>query len=113
MQAYTLAYVQIADRIQPPQVDLLFTRPERVVFRIVNTSKTLARDIWYQLAFIDLDVSDPAGLPLDLEIKGRKFDYASPKGALGPWALVELSPHAAKIGKGHHLFGWASVRCSE
>lgn len=107
------AYVQISDRLQPPEVGLLFSRPERVVFRIVNTSKTLARDIWYQLAFMDLDALDRDGLPLDLEIKGRHFDYASPKESLGPWSLIELSPHATKISNGHRLFGWASVKCSE
>lgn len=107
------AYVQIADRLQPPEVGLLFSRPERVVFRVINASKTLAREIWYQLTFLDLDASDADGLPLDLEIKSRPFDYVGPRGSLGPYALVDLSPHAAKINKGHRLFGWASVRCSE
>ena len=81
------AYVQIADRLQPPEVSLLFSRPERVVFRVVNTSRTLAREIWYQLTFLDFDASDADGLPLDLEIKSRPFDYVGPKGSLGPWAL--------------------------
>ena len=86
------------------------------VFWVFNPSGVVARQPKYQLNLWNLTVPDPypkSDVPrLNLRIPVKLMqDYILPGKGLGPWRIVNLSPNEREVGRGHVLFGTASVQC--
>lgn len=106
-----VAYVQIEDHLNPPDVTFVFDNPEGPRFRIENPSSKLAREASYQLLLFNLSIAGERGRYLNLEIPAASVGYIRPGRALGPWTIRSVAHQGASIEKGHHLFGYAQVQC--
>jgi len=107
-----LAYSQLKSSLLKPDIAFVLEVPERPQFKLVNLSTVVLREPKYQLAFFDLDDQGPDGAR-SLEIPVKILDSIAPRGGLGGWRILELSPRASAVPSGHIVFGWAYVQCLE
>ena len=107
-----LAYSQLQASLVKPDLALVVEIPQRPQFKLVNLSAVVLREPKYQLAFFDLDDQGPDGAT-SLEIPVKILDWIAPRGGLGGWRILELSPRASAVPSGHIVFGWAYVQCPE
>lgn len=106
-----LAFVQIEDHLNAPDVVLVFTTPEDPRFRVRNPSSKLAREASYELRLFNLSATGKHGSRLDLGIPATSVGYIRPGGARGPWTIRSVARQGAIIERGHHLFGYGQVLC--
>ena len=106
-----VAFMQIRDHLDPPDLVLVFASPEGPRFWVQNPSSKLAPEAQYQLLLFNLSAEGEHGWYLNLEIPTKSVGYIRPGRARGPWAISSVARQGASIGKGHHLFGHGQVSC--
>lgn len=106
-----LAFVQIEDHLNAPDVVLVFSSPEEPLFWVQNPSSKLAREASYQLLLFNLSDAGEHGWYLNLEIPTSSVGYIRPGRARGPWTIRSVARQGSSIEKGDHLFGYGQVWC--
>ena len=106
-----VAFVQIKDHLDAPDVVLLFANPERPRFWLQNPSSKLAPEAQYQMLLFNLSAAGQHGWYLNLEIPTKSVGYVRPGRARGPWAIASVARQGASIENGHQLFGHGQVSC--
>lgn len=108
-------WIQITSYLQKPDIEMKFGNHEDVTFSIINTSEVLAKDPQYAFALWDLDdrAQGVGQDPGNLSIPSNSTYYIRPNSIRGPVAISTLSKASNKVPKGHYVFGWASIQCSE
>ncbi len=104
-----VAFVQIEDHLDVPDVVLVFASPERPRFWVQNRSSKLAREAQYELLLFNLSAAGEHGWHLNLEIPTQSVGYIRPGRARGPWAFTTVARQGATVKKGHHLIGYGQL----
>lgn len=98
--------------IKHPDAGLGFYGPRNPQFRIVNLSNVVLREAKYQFLLYDMDLPGADQPYLNLRIPVKIVpDYIRPKGNLGPWKILDLSPRKELVDREHRLFGYAQIQC--
>ena len=107
-----LAFLDLRERLSPPDVELRFLNPYDVAFVVDNSSSAVAPEPKYMLALWDFgSSSDPYEEPAGLEIPVKVLDTMRPHSGLGSWPVTSLSKRAAHLAEGSRVFGFATVSC--
>lgn len=106
-----VAFVQITDHLDAPDVVLVFASPEGPRFWVQNPSLKLAREANYQLLLFNLSLAGDHGWYRNLEVPTKSVGYVRAGRARGPWAIRSVAREGVGIENGHHLFGYGQVSC--
>lgn len=110
-----VTFFQVREYFRRPDVALEFASSERPLFRVVNVSSTLVRDVRYQLGLWDLDAraASTGQDPGNLQIPVATLDYIRREAAIGPWVVEDLARANTPVPDGHVIFGVAGVQCPD
>jgi hypothetical protein len=96
-----------------PDVTLVFGRPSRPVFWVLNSSPKLAREPKYQFLIYNLSLPGAPDPYMNLRIPAKIIDPIRPGRDQGPWTLQSVARKGSEIQEGHHLFGYGEVECPD
>ena len=107
-----LAYYQIRDYFERPDVQLVFVHAKEVSVAVRNVSKRIVRDPQYQIAFWNLDApKEQLMQPLPIPVK--LGDFIRPGWHWGPNQLMSIQRVKNQLKKGDRIFGFAFVTCPD
>ena len=93
-----VAFMQIRDHLDAPDLVFVFASPDDPRFWVQNPSSKLAPEAQYQLLLFNLSAEGEHGWYLNLEIPTKSVGYIRPGRARGPWAISSVARQGASIG---------------
>jgi len=105
-------YVQVLDRLERPDVGLVFYQPKSTTVTVSNLSQTVVRDPMYHVALFNLDSPpEERSKPLPIPVNGGNYIRVGER--WGPNSMISIPSVKRLVHDGNRLLGWAWVTCPD